>query len=157
MPIKVTGIVDTENMLLNIDTTAKKRVRAALIKRAYGIRDLARKMAPVDTHGLEKGIKVRGDVAGARDQLGRFTRVEVEVYIDMEAPVADRPGKKLGDYAYEMHEHLTPYGRYKLGEKSRAKQSAQPDILVGGGFLERAAEFFDADLESELLDIVRDL
>jgi hypothetical protein len=156
MPLKVTGIIDTQTMLLNVDTTAKKRVRAMLIRRAYNIRDMARKMAPVDTGDLEKGIKIAGDVSGARDALGRFSRVEVEVYIDMNAPVADRPGKKLGDYAYEMHEHLTPYGRLQLGEKSRAKQGGS-DVTVGGGFLERAAEMFEKAIDEELLDIVRDL
>lgn len=157
MPLKVTGIIDTQTMLLNVDTTAKKRVRAMLIRRAYNIRDMARKMAPVDTEGLEKGIKIAGDTSGARDALGRFARIEVEVYIDMDAPVADRPGKKLGDYAYEMHEHLTPYGRLQLGEKSRAKQSSSSGVMVGGGFLERAAEMFEKAIDEELLDIVRDL
>jgi len=157
MPLKVSGAIETEQIFLNIDTTAKKRIRAALIKCAYGIRDAARRMAPRDTGDLEKGIKVRGDIGGARDALGRFARVEVEVFIDMDMPVEDRPGKTLGDYAYEMHEHLTPYGPLKLGPKSQAKQSANPDMVIGGGFLERALDMFNKTVDAELLDIVRDL
>jgi hypothetical protein len=157
MGVKVSGIIDTQTMLLNVDTTAKKRVRSMLIRRAYNIQDMARKMAPIDTGDLEKAIKVIGDGPASRDTLGRFTRVEIEVYIDMEAPVEGRPGKKMGDYAYEMHEHLTPYGRLQLGEKSRAKQAGSAGVMVGGGFLERAAEMFEKAIDKELLDIVRDL
>lgn len=160
MPLKVSGIIDTEQMLINIDTTAKKRVRAALIRRALSIRDRARKYAPRDVGAaggdLEKAIKVRGDGARERDDLGRFTRVEVEVYIDMDQAIPLRPGKVVGDYAYIMHEHLTPYGLLQLGPQSRAKQAGQRE-QVGGGFLERAAADEDSAIEAELLDILRDL
>jgi len=52
-------------------------------------------------------------------------------------PIPGRPGKTVGDYAYEMHEHLTPVGPLQLGPLSSAKASG---ATVGGGFLTRAME-----------------
>jgi hypothetical protein len=157
MPTKVQGVINTEEMLLRLDTTVKKRVVKVLVKRAEMIRDTARKMAPVDEGNLEEAIKLRGDAIGrTRDEFGRFQRTEVDVYVDMDQPVPDRPGKTVGDYAYEMHEHLTPMGPLQLGPGSQAKQDGQSE-QVGGGFLERAAdEVVGAGMEAELMDILRD-
>jgi hypothetical protein len=158
MGAKVSGIINTEEMLLRLDSTAKRRVVKVLVKRAEQIRDLARKMAPVDEGNLEEAIKLRGDAVGrTRDEFGRFQRTEVDVYIDMDAPVPERPGHTVGDYAYEMHEHLTPMGPMQLGPASVAKQEGQQE-QVGGGFLERAAEeVVAAGMEEELMDILRDI
>lgn len=156
MPVTVEGVLSTEEMLLRLDTTAKKRVRRSLIKKAHRIRDLAERMAPVDEGNLEASIKVRGDEEGReRDELGRFMRTEVEVYVDTDMPVPERPGKVVGDYAFEIHEHLTPMGPKQLGPRSLAKQNGQSE-QVGGGYMERAALEVDGEIDHELVDILRD-
>lgn len=140
MGITVSGIVNTEVMLAELGMTARRRVTSKLHQKALEIQKLARQMAPVDDMNLEKAIKVfpeSNPSVRVRDALGRFTRVDIYVYVDMEMEVPGRPGKKVGDYAYLMHEHLAPFGSYNLGEKSKAKQSGQ-DVMVGGKYLERA-------------------
>jgi len=97
---------------------------------------LASKFAPKDDGELENAIKVR-DGDGQRGADGRFQRKTVEVYVDVNMPTAD--GRTVGDYAYEMHEHLTPFGPLQLGPESVSKQASQSE-MVGGKFLERAVE-----------------
>ena len=159
MPVQTIGLLAVETMLINVDTTAKKRVRAALVRRALAIRDLARKMAPRDEGFLEKAIEIRGEsTERARDSGGRFTYKPIEVYIDMDVPIEGRDGKTVGNYAYFVHEHLHPVpGGWKLGDESERKQAENPGIQVGGLFLERAAEAQEKDLDAALLDIVRNL
>jgi len=70
--------------------------------------------------------------------------------------VPERRGKKVGDYAYFIHEHLTPAGSWQLGEESEAKQSGQQE-QVGGGFMDRAAEEVERTLNQAMLDIFADL
>ena len=59
-----------------------------------------------------------------------------------------------------MHEHLEPYGvpygnRYKkLGKLSQEKQNANPNIKVGGKFLERAGEEMREEIEKRLANVV---
>lgn len=154
MPVTVAGLVSVEEMFMRMDTTARRRIKHKLVQKAYQLRDIARKMAPRDHGNLEEAIQVRGDEA-ARDDLGRFKRVEVEIYIDFNMDVPERPGKKVGDYAYFIHEHLTPAGTWQLGEESMAKQAGQAE-RVGGGFMTRAAEQVDATLDQALLDIFAD-
>jgi len=157
MGVKVEGVISTGQMLLNLDTTGRKRVLKALYAQALKVRDLARKFAPVDEGNLEKAIKVRPEQLGpVRDELGRFMRQEIEVYVDAEMEVPERPGKTVGDYAYEIHEHLYPYGPWNLGPKSQDKQAGQSE-MVGGGYLERAAEQIEFHIDNVLLDILRDL
>lgn len=160
MPITVSGITNTELMLAELGTTAKKRVTARLYSEALRIRDLARKMAPVDEANLEKAIKVFPESAPSsriRNALGQFTRVDIYVYVDMQMPVPDRPGKTVGDYAYIMHEHLAPFGAYNLGPKSESKQAGS-DVTVGGKYLERAyAQLGNGVVEGVTQDLLSNL
>lgn len=150
MPITVAGMINVNTLLARVDMDTKKRVTSKMIIKAAAIRDLARKMAPVDEANLEKAIKVRPETPGrARNDQGQFVRQEIEVYIDMSMPVPGRPGKTVGDYAYEMHEHLTPVGPLNLGPKSREKQGAS-DVEVGGAFLTRAMIELSDNLMKEL-------
>jgi hypothetical protein len=156
MPITVAGLIDTERMLARVDMNTKKRVTLKMYAKAVAIQQLAIKMAPIDRGNLEKAIKVRPETPGrARDEAtGQFTRQEIEVYIDMDMPIPERPGKTIGDYAYEMHEHLTPAGPLKLGPLSREKQSG---AHVGGAFLTRAmdelAQGFITELAMDMFEL----
>lgn len=149
MGLTVSGMINAEAMLARIDMTTKKRITSKMYLRAVAIQQLAIKMAPIDKGNLEKAIKVRPETPGrARDEAtGMFVRQEIEVYIDMNMPVPGRPGKTVGDYAYEMHEHLTPAGPMKLGPLSEAKASGEQ---VGGAFLTRAMERLSEGLIQEL-------
>lgn len=148
MPITVAGMIDTEMMLARVDMDTRKRITSKMYEKAQAIRTLAIKMAPIDRGNLEEAIKVNPKTPGrARNESGQFVRQEIEVYIDMDMPIPERPGKRIGDYAYEMHEHLTPYGPLQLGPKSAAKNSGAE---VGGGFLTRAMEELAQGIVGEL-------
>jgi hypothetical protein len=141
MAIIVSGAIEAEEMLLKIDSNTKRRALGAIIEGAKQIQELAIKMAPIDHGNLEEAIKIEGAEGGAaRDaETGRFTRKEVTIYVDGDMPIPDRPGKTVGDYAYEIHEHLEPKGPWQLGERSQEKQDGS-DVVVGGGYLERALD-----------------
>lgn len=156
MPVTVTGIIETEIMLAEVGTTAKRRVSARLYAKAQEIAALARKMAPRDEANLEKAIKVFPEtppVARARNAAGQFVRQDFFVYVDTSMPVPGRPGKTVGDYAYEMHEHLAPFGPLNLGPLSQEKQSGQRE-QVGGKYLERAMNELATNIIGEVqLDV----
>ena len=156
MPFKVTE--DAESLILRFDTTTKKRVTQKLAEKTKEVRDLARRMAPLDRGNLEEAIKMRPDegdnASQIRNVLGQFVKREYDVYVDMDMPIEERPGKTIGDYAYEMHEHLTPVGPKNLGLKSEEKQEENPDIIVGGGYLTRALDEIGKDLIREIGEIV---
>lgn len=146
MGVKVSGI---EELRLLLEQSGEKAVRGVfnkMVEEAGQIRDLARQYAPVDEGNLEAAIKVEVE-GGGRDDRGRFVRKAVAVYIDPNTPAED--GKTVGEYAWLMHEHLTPYGPLQLGERSQAKQSGQSG-MVGGKFLERAASEREKDMVKRL-------
>lgn len=159
MGVTTIGVIDTQEMLIQLDVTTKRRVARKLIEQGANLMKLAKAMAPRDHANLEEAIHMRPDPgsARARDEAGRFVRTEVEVYIDMSAPVPHRPGKTVGDYAYEIHEHQTPMGSIRLGDKSAQKQAMHPEVVVGGGFMVRAAEQVEAGLEAALLAALNEI
>lgn len=127
-------------MLAEVSSNTRRRAVRKLHEKALEIAALAKKYAPVDEANLEKAIKVFPEVmpeTRVRNSAGQFVRQDVFVYVDTDMPVPQRPGKTVGDYAYTMHEHLTPFGPLNLGERSAAKQSGQRE-MVGGKYLERA-------------------
>ena len=148
MGITVTGLDELKFILEKLGKSAPSNTLAAMKKEALKIQSLAVKMAPVDDGDLEKAIKVSTE-GGGRDGLGRFASKSVTIYVDSDMPDTSRPGKSVGDYAYEMHEHLTPFGSLKLGPKSVSKQSGQSE-LVGGGYLERAADEVEEGIAKRL-------
>lgn len=140
MPVRVTGIVETQLMLAEVSSNTRRRAVRKLHEKALEIAALAKKYAPIDEANLEKAIKVFPEVmpeTRVRNSAGQFVRQDVFVYVDTDMPVPQRPGKTVGDYAYTMHEHLTPFGPLNLGERSVAKQFGQRE-MVGGKYLERA-------------------
>lgn len=140
MGIEVFGIEELKLRIKQTGDRAQRGVLDEMRKQAGEVRDLAVKFAPVDTGDLENAIKVK-ESSGGRDSTGRFVRKSIEVYVDVSA---------AGEYAYIMHEHLTPYGAYNLGPKSRAKQASQSE-MVGGKYLERAAaERYDEIMQKVL-------
>jgi hypothetical protein len=117
---------------------------------AKTIRDTARSYAPIDHGNLEDAIKMEV-LGGGRDARGRFVRKAVSVFIDMEAE--GHNGELISQYAYIMHEHLTPYGPLNLGKKSRAKDGGTG--MVGGRFMERAADDVSAQMMNRLINVAK--
>lgn len=153
MGISISGIDELKIVLQRASKEAPGHVFDRMKREGRDMRDLARAMAPVDVGSLEEAITVQTE-GGGRDSKGRFLSKAISVFIDMNAPVEDRPGHSVGEYAYEMHEHLTPYGPKQLGKKSLAKQGGQ-SVMVGGGFLERAADKIEDGLMGRLIEVAR--
>lgn len=142
MSFKVEGLDLVKFMISQGGEKAIKGAIDHMRVEANAMAELARRQAPVDEGNLEDAIIVRDD-GGGRDNAGRFQRKTVVVEVDNNKTVVDSSGraKLVGDYAWVMHEHLTPASNeYQLGKLSLAKQAANPDVIVGGKFLERAVE-----------------
>lgn len=157
MSFKVTGLFDVEEMLLEFDLKTRHQTNQMMHDKAIELRDLARDMAPIDEGNLEEAIKVDPDedidVFGGRKIIYR-----VYIDMDMEAPHHNVNGdvtkgtenKTVGDYAYYVHEYVTPSGNNQLGELSAEKQESV-DVEVGGGFMTRAAEQIEQTIIHDIL------
>lgn len=151
MSLKTSGIKELRlklARLANVPVVANEE----LGRLALEMRNRAREMAPVDVGNLEKSIKYA--YRGTQGAGGRFVKGggSYEVFIDGSMPVPERDGKTVGDYAWEMHEHLAPFGAYKLGPKSLQKDDGRG--IVGGKFLERAGEEMRAKIRAELATVI---
>jgi hypothetical protein len=146
MGIKITGAIEVEQMFAHLADEAPKRSLRALRRESKKLHTLARKMAPVDHGDLEQAIEIEETKVGGRG------KIEIEVFVNTDKPVSDRPGKTVGHYAYEIHEHLTPMGPMQLGDRSNQKQILNPDVIVGGGFMERAGEEVEKGIEDAVAD-----
>lgn len=151
MGVTVSGISELTYLLRQAGPKAQKGAIDGMRKEADEIVELAKKYAPIDKGNLEEAINWE-ETAGGRDSLGRFAKKEIVIGIDGEKSAG--ANKTVGDYAYEMHEHLTPYGEYGLGPLSEAKQRGQSE-LVGGKFLERAVEKVSKGMIQRILARVR--
>jgi len=146
----------TDEVILSfkrVDLTARNLSMKKLIEAGAAIQELAQKFAPRDEANLENAIMMTPDPdasqpRGVNGQFGSWAGTEVTVYVDGDAPVPERPGKTVGDYAYEQETHLEPAGNWQLGEGSRQKQDGQSET-VGGAYMERA---FDQITEGGFLD-----
>jgi len=154
MTVTVTGIDELRYLLEQGGQKAVRGVINQMRKESEAIQKLAQEMAPIDHGNLEEAIKVRE--VGGRNSMGRFQKKTIEVYVDGDMKVPERPGKHISDYAWEIHQHLTPYGFMKLGKHSQAKQEASKEV-VGGGFLERAVQKVSERMMGRLIDVARSL
>jgi hypothetical protein len=145
MGVKITGVDTTALRLEALTDQYGDRARRALEQGAKDVQELARRQAPVDEGNLEAAIKLDHDYQGVNRRKRFF------VYIDENMPVPGKPDKRVGDYSVLMHENLAPYGTFQLGPLSEEKQSANPDVIVGGKFLERAGD----ELADEITERVR--
>lgn len=141
MGVAVLGVDDLVVSLRNTAERSSRGVRDALDSGARDIQELARLQAPVDIGALEKSIKMDS----FRDENSSSGRKAFIVYVDLDEPADD--GKVVGDYAEMMHE-----GEYDLGPRSEAKQSANPGVIVGPKFLERAIDELEDDIQRAARD-----
>lgn len=148
MPVELQGLDNLAVVLQQVGEKAVRGAYAAMRAEAETVADYAREYAPVDHGNLEEAIKVR-ETGGGRNELGQFARKSVEVYVDTSMPVPERPDKTVGDYAYEVHEHMEPTGGpMKRGEQSEAKDGGRN--VVGGGYMSRAAN----DAEKHVVEAI---
>lgn len=150
MGLKIKGIRTLQRRLENVGERSSEGVRAELEDGAKKIKLLGRQYAPVDKMNLEKAIKYRKVRAAGINRRDVF-----EVYVDESKPVPGaKNGKKVGDYAKEMHERTD----YKLGDRSREKQR-QTSSRVGPKYLTRAFNkmkpFIQKKLNAALAKAVR--
>jgi hypothetical protein len=162
MGVEVEGLESMVMRIQQVSDTCKRRVINSMRKDGVELRDLARRMAPIWRGNLEHAIKC-DDAGGGRDEdTGQFTRKEVVVYIDMEETftVFNKNGKtreaSVGDYAYAIYYNLPPLGTWQLGKDSQLKQELNPDIQVGGEFLERAAIELNDQIVNDAVAVVSD-
>jgi hypothetical protein len=138
-------IFDGTNSGAFIRNDLERTNRAALKAMREGaekVVDLARKQAPIDEGNLEEAI------TSEESRTGINGRTVIAVGVNEDVEVMHRPGKTVGDYATEMHEGLYPGSKYDLGPRSQDKQRANPDIMVGGKFLERAVDELAPEIEA---------
>lgn len=109
------------------------RAKAVKLLMAVGalVATASQKRAPVLTGALENSHKV---VVTRRES----TRVTVEVQVG---------GGAVDGYIELMHE-----GTYGLGPRSRAKQAADPSVVIGPKFLERGLASVEDVAVKEILD-----
>lgn len=138
--MKVTGITENILRLRNIGPRVHENARKTMHAAADRIVALARKMAPVDEGNLEAAIQKQ--IAYDASNRGRLM---IDVVI-----LSEVNGVAVEDYATFMHE-----GVYKLGPKSEAKQ-AREGVVVGRGFLDRAAEPEKEKLQQRMIGVVDD-
>lgn len=151
MSIEVFGLDALETMIRQGGARAQHGVVDQMRKEAENMRDLAKKFAPIDEGNLEDAIEME-ERGGGRDDMGRFARKSFVVKVNLRH--AAPHGKTVGDYAYLMHEHLTPYGPLNLGPLSQAKQEGQSE-MVGGMYMERAVDQVTLNMMKRLIDAAR--
>jgi hypothetical protein len=150
MGIHIEGIDELFTRLEQTGEKSQKGVFEKMKRRALKMQTLAKEYAPIDKGNLEDAI-ILEEEGGGRDFRGAFVRKSLILLVDGSHPTDD--GRTVGDYAYEMHEYLTPYGDYKLGKKSKAKDGGRG--VVGGKFLERAIDEVSEGMMEELADVSR--
>lgn len=146
-----------ESMFLTLERlqdNVSNSVRKQLEKEAKKVVEVARKMAPIDEHNLEKAIKYESVGTGARGKQGRNAKGQFDKnswVIGVDVNDTAGASKRVGDYAMLVHEYLPwgtdqkvvyPGGEWGLGPKSLEKQKnlSGEGIEVGGAFMYRAME-----------------
>lgn len=127
-------VVELHSLGERVVDNARKTMHAS----ARRIVQEAKLNAPVDEHNLEESIHIERS-------YGERGRLEITVVAG-----GNVNGRNVDEYATLMHE-----GSYELGDKSKAKQAANPDRIVGPKFLERAAETEEETLAQKMIGAIR--
>lgn len=143
MGLRITGIDQIIAKLENVGDRTTRSARRELDKGAEAIRDLARLQAPVDEGNLEEAIDIK------KERTGPHGRKVVYVYVDEDHEAGN---KTVGAYYIQMHEGI---GWSSLGPKSIAKQLANPGIMVGRKYLERAVDRLEPIIHRRIADAVK--
>lgn len=148
MGITVKGV---ESLVVRLNQTGERALRGVSAKIREGAKKIqyrAVEYAPVDEGDLESAIKVMTDRGGIN------SRLQATVYVDGDEEASN--GKKVGDYALAVHEGVAPFGSGgwgRLGKRSKIKDGNRG--VVGGKFLERAAEELAPEITKDLQEAIR--
>lgn len=146
--MKVSGI---EQLLARLRNTADKvpeTARKTMHRGADRIVELARLQSPVDLHNLEESI--RKEVAYEDGRRGRL-RIDIAV-----GGIVN--GVNVDQYAVKVHEayeiSVAPNGP---GPGTLAKMRANPGVIIGSKFLERALEKERAKLTRDMIAAITEV
>jgi hypothetical protein len=126
------------------------------------VQTLARNMAPIDYEDLRKSIRVRR--IGVQGAGGTFMKgvSGFMVYVDNNYSVsaeekAKRGVTKVGDYAWEVHEHMgwAGYKTELMPSKKSVADGLSHGVDAGGKFLERATDRLGPVINARLAAIIR--
>lgn len=143
---------DAELISARIRQVGERALRGGanvLREEAKEIADLARSFAPVDEGNLEDAIEVN-----PHEERDGNRRVSVEVWVNPDAPGSG--GEEFAiSYGMRLHEQQEPFGSgaIPLGVKSRIKDVGRG--VVGGKFMERAANARRSMLGKKLMKLYR--
>lgn len=130
--MKVTGIGSVRTQLTNIARKVPDGSRKLMYRKANEIVKLAKMMVPEDTGALMDSIRIERGYESPGGRL--FINVVVG---DRVVVLANGREVDLNQYALIIHE---TYSSMNPGARARAKQAANPGVLVGEKFMTRAAE-----------------
>lgn len=134
--IKASGINDLVGELRHAADRVSDTARKTMHREADKIVKLAKQMTPVDKHNLEESIK---KVVSYGDR-GRLQ-------IDIEVGGTIR-GVNVDKYAVIIHEN---YDEMNPGPETMKKQQANPQVIVGRKFLERAMTAHEDKLTNAMI------
>lgn len=140
MKMTETGCDAVILMLRNVAQKVPENARKVMHKQADAIVVLAKRMAPEDDGELTDAIHTEI----SKDERGRLQ-------IDIVCGGIVR-GVDVDRYAAEIHEN---YESMKPGEITILKQQIDPSIVVGGKFLDRAAEASRPRLMKAMIEVTQ--
>ena len=116
----------------------------------------AARRAPRDTGTMESAIYCQ-EISGRSVQ--KFSLILAYDPGLPYPPSRYKDGRTTGSVFKYVHEYISPgvdgSGKKGLGKGSQAKQAANPDIIVGGGFMSRAVEENAEEIREKIYEAVR--
>lgn len=112
----------------------------------------AARRCPVDTGTMESSIFIQ-EISGR--SLQKFS-LGLGYNPGIPYPASRyKDGRTTGSSFETVHETIAPEGWKNLGKKSQAKQNANPDIIVGGGFMRRAIDENSEEIREKIFASIK--
>lgn len=145
--IKAVGIGAVQLQFRNIALKVPENARKVMHRGAEKAAEMARKMTPEDTQALVDSIRVE---AGYQQNSGRLY-----INVIVANKIVTLPSGRtldLNTYALIIHE---TYSSMNPGDGTLAKMAANPDVIIGEGFMTRAADAVRPKIEQEMIQVVQ--
>ena len=140
----------------NLEKLIRKKLmpplKQAILDSAEEICFIATEMAPRDTGTLESAIEVK------QNKHDYQWRRQAEVWV-RPSVYNSKAHTRVGTYADDVEENVTPAGSKKLGPGSVEKNGMIPDydgVGVGGGYMSRAVKYAEPFIRSRLNKAIQD-
>lgn len=142
MRMKVQGIASVRMMLRSVGEKVPDTARKQMHRSAARIVKRAQLYVPEDTTALRESIRVEKTYGDRR-------RLQIDIIAGGAAVVLDGgKGINLDQYAWIIHER---YSDMNPGKKTKEKMAANPGVLIGERFLERANEEEEKKLRNNII------